>query len=524
MKKLLFLLIISILTSAAYGCNSAKEMPFSATENLKEESIGYKIDKIILSKGFQTIEPSVEVVKKDNSLKLLASLGLIESSGVTIDKITKSGQEINIYIDRLLNKDEVQLSVPQILLEIDDPIVEKLEELNFNIISQNYKPIVLKFSKNQILNKIYSQFKISPTTIPAVELSKLGDGIFWNISFHSIFDNKNPQSPLVNLDVKIDANTGEILESKKYTISTYIDDGYLLDYIPNNSLLYKRQHIKNDNKYESLWIYNTETGKRSKLYTSKDKIDSALFSPDGKYISLIEVNESQADLYIIPMSDKMTYKITPAEHLQPRLMKWKNDNIICFVNIDNEKCTLLSYDVNKNKTKVEFNLDKTIEDFDILNNKFLFIESDKDSLNKNIYITEDGLTLEKIDIGFKARFFDDNNIIYLKNMEKDDKNILHSYNLENKDEQKNLNYNITNYFKLNKENIAFVEKNTCNNNYTLTKYNVLENTIEPIAKITDDKIFYDSDKEKGYMSLSPPYDDNEKNTIYSIDLNSLNKN
>ena len=522
MKKLLFLLIISILTSAAYGCNSAKEMPFSATENLKEESIGYKIDKIILSKGFQTIEPSVEVVKKDNSLKLLASLGLIESSGVTIDKITKSGQEINIYIDRLLNKDEVQLSVPQILLEIDDPIVEKLEELNFNIISQNYKPIVLKFSKNQILNKIYSQFKISPTTIPAVELSKLGDGIFWNISFHSIFDKKNPQSPLVNLDVKIDANTGEILESKKYTISTYIDDGYLLDYIPNNSLLYKRQHIKNDNKYESLWIYNTETGKRSKLYTSKDKIDSALFSPDGKYISLIEVNESQADLYIIPMSDKMPYKITPTNHLQPRLMKWKNDNILYFVNIDSGESTLLSYNVKENKPKLEFTLDKIIEDFDVLNNKFLFIESDKDSLNKNIYITEDGLALKKIDIGFKASFFDDNNILYLKNMEKDDKNILHLYALENKDEQRSLDYNITNYFKLNKENIAFIEKNTCNNNYTLTKYNVLENSIEPIAKITDDKIFYDSDEAKGYMSLSPPYDDNEKNTIYSIDLNSLN--
>ena len=522
MKKVLFLLIISVLTSASYGCDSAEKTPYSAIEDLEEESIGYKIDKIVLSKGFQSIEPNVEVVKKDNSLKLLASLGLVESSGVTIDKITKSGQEINIYIDRLLDKNEVQLAVPQILLEIEDPIIEKLEGLNFNIISQNYEPILLKFGKNQILNKIYAQFKIAPTTIPAVKLAKLRDKIFWNISFHSIFDKENSQSSLVNLTVKVNAHTGEILESKKDTISTYIDDGYLLDYIPNNSLLYKRQHIEKDNEYESLWTYNIETRERSKLYTSKDKIDSALFSPNGKYVSLIEVDGTKADLYIIPRSDKTTYKITPINHLQPRLMKWKNDNTLCFVNIDDEKSILLSYDVEKNKSKVEFDLNKTIEDFDTSNNKFLFIASDENSLNKGIYLTEDGSALEEIDTGFKAKFFNDNNITYLKNMEKDDKNILHVYNLENKDKQENFDHNITNYFKLNEKDIVFVGKNTCNNSYTLSIYNLFENSIKPIANITGDKIFYDSDKAKGYIALTPPYDDDKKSAIYSIDLNRLN--
>ena len=91
MKKVLFLLIISIFTSMAYGCTLTKEVPFSTAEDLKEESIGYKIDKIVLSKGFQTIEPNVEIVKKGKGLKLLASLGLMESSGVAIDKITKIG-------------------------------------------------------------------------------------------------------------------------------------------------------------------------------------------------------------------------------------------------------------------------------------------------------------------------------------------------------------------------------------------------------------------------------------------------
>ena len=157
MKKILILFTIITLILAASGCNLIEDGPLKIMEKLeKEESLSYKIEKIVLSKGFQSIEPSVEVLNKNSNLKLLISTGLIESSGVTINKITKSGKEINIYIDRLLEKGKIQLAVPQIMIEIEEPVVEKLEELNYNIISQNYEPIALKFNKSQILNKIYS--------------------------------------------------------------------------------------------------------------------------------------------------------------------------------------------------------------------------------------------------------------------------------------------------------------------------------------------------------------------------------
>ena len=252
MKKVLFLLIITILSLATYGCMIHKETPLSTTENLDEKILNYKINKIILSKGFQTLEPNVEIVKRNNNLQLLASLGLMESSGVKIDKITKSGKEVNIYIEREFDRDKVQLAVPQIVIEVDDSIVEKLEDLNFNIINKNYENIPLKFNKSQILNKIYAHFKIGTNTIPTVELTRLKDNIFWNISFQNIFDKENFKFPLINFNVKVDARTGEILESQKDIISTSIDDGYLLDYIPNNYLLYKRQHMEKDNEYESL--------------------------------------------------------------------------------------------------------------------------------------------------------------------------------------------------------------------------------------------------------------------------------
>lgn len=522
MKKVLFLLISIVLVFTAYGCNINEENPFSINENLEEKPINYKIDKIILSKGFQSIEPGVEIIKKNSNLKLLASIGLIESSGVKIDNITKSGNEVNIYIDRILDKDSIQLAVPQIIIEIDDPIIKKFEELNFNIINKNYDTIPLKFSKSQILNKIYSQFKIAPNTIPDVQLTKEKDNIFWNIYFQNIFDKENPKSPLVNFTVEADARTGEILNSKKDAISNYIDDGYLLDYLPNSYLLYKRQHVEKDNEYESLWTYNIKTRERNKVYTSKDKIHSALFSPDNKYISLIELGGTKADLYIIPMSDKVAYKITPVNHLQPRLIKWKDNTNLYIVNIDENKSTLLTYNVKENSPKVKFDLNLTVEAFDISDDNFIFIENHEDSINKNIYLTKNGLDFKKIDTGFKATFFNNNNIIYLKNIEKEDKNTLHIYDIKTKNERNNLERDITNYFKLNKEDIIFIEKNTCNNDYTLARYNIIENSIIPIAKIINDKIFYDPAQEIGYINLIPPFDDNKDNVIYCINLKKLN--
>src|SRR5690606_27492010 len=109
---------------------------------------------------------------------------------------------------------------------------------------------------------------------------------------------KNYKSPIINFHVKVDANTGKILDSKKENISTYIDNGTILDYVPSNHLLYKQQIEDEDNIYEKLWYYNTENGEKKKLYTSKGKIQSAIFNPNAEYISLIELNDDKTDLYV----------------------------------------------------------------------------------------------------------------------------------------------------------------------------------------------------------------------------------
>ena len=519
MKKILFLLIIVFVTTTLSGCQSTNTMPFVSIKNTNEESLSFKIEKIILSKGFQTTDPNVEILKKDDSLKLLASLGIVESSGINIDKITKSGNNINIYVNRLLDDDKVQLSVPQILIDIPELSTEKSKDLNFNIINQNYEPVHLKFNKKEILNTIYSQFKVSPSTTPNVMLIKSDDNIFWHVSFQNMYDKENYQSPVINFNIKVDAQTGKILDSKKDNISRYIDEGHILDYIPNKYILYKKQNIQKDNEYETLWVYDLNEKEKFKIYTSKNKIQAASFSPEGSCISILEVNENMADLYIVPLENKIAYKITPTNYLQAKLMKWKDENNLYFINVGENRSTLLSYNIENNDCKPVLTVDFKVTDFDFMEDNFVFVK-EEEANNKKIFISQNGSDFKEIDIGSKVKFFNSNTLIYLKNLEEDDKNILLIYNLED-GSVKDLDYNIVNYSILNENSLIFVEKNTCNNNFILYRYNIDEDYILPIANINNDKIYYDHSNNKGYMSGSLNSETNGNSIIYSVDLGKL---
>ena len=244
MKKIFFILAVGISILLLSSCTKNKNSSIEPASSIKEAAIGYKIEKIVLSRGYQSIEPKVEIINKNDSKEILASLGLIECSGVTIDKITKVDNEIKIYTNRLLDNDKVQLVVPQLIFSLEDSDILKSSDVRFKIINQNYKPINLKFNRSQILNNIYSNFKISQSTIPNVNLIKSNDTYIWDINFNNIFDRDSLKLPLMNFTVQADANTGEILSSNKDIVSTYIDYGEILDYISDKYLLYKREEKK----------------------------------------------------------------------------------------------------------------------------------------------------------------------------------------------------------------------------------------------------------------------------------------
>lgn len=519
-KKIYLLIIISLFLFILTACSkneNGEQVAYETKEVLEEETITFKIDQIALSKAFQLLDAKVDIIEKGANLKLLVTAGLVESSGIDVDRITMTGNTLNLYLTRKMEEDKIQLAVPQITLELTTDI-KNIDKLKFNIVPLNYEPIPLKFNKNQILEKVCTELKIEPITLPEVELYKANEKILWNIYFPYLLNRENSKSPLFNLQVKADAKTGKILEAEKHDISTYLDHGHLLDYRPNELLIYKQEHEEEGIRYESLWSYNLNNGNKKKLYTTKLTINSALISPDGKHIALIEGDGTKSDIFLINRVDNIAYKITPINHLHPKLMKWKDKANLYFIDMDNNSTTLFLYNIGENTSNKVLNLDKTIESFDILDNKLIFAEYDEHSINKNLYLIEDKEKLTLIGSGFKPMLFNNEYIVYLENIEEKNKNILKVYSTGDKNITDTLDYNILNYYKLDDSNILFIENLNLNNQFNFGKYNVRDGTSSIISQINSDKLFYNPEKEKAYISLTIPTKEKNIYNIYSIDL------
>lgn len=525
MRKVILPIFVAFLVLVLTSCtdlNFPNEK--SADNKIEEKSIKYKIEKIILSKGYQSLEPNVKILEKDKTVKILVSLGLFESSGIEINKITKNNNEINIYTNRLLENDNTQLTIPQAIVKLSISDEEDLEDIKFNIINGNYDPIELKFGKAEILNKIYAQFKIAPNTTPEVNLVREKESFIWNIDFNSISDKDNLEAPLVDLHIKADANTGEIVHTNKKVISEYIDDGLILDYISDQNLLYKQDQIDSKKDTDMLWMYNLKNGEKEKIYETKDSIYSAHFSPDNRNIALIENDEEVSNIYLINVNEKTAKKITPIDYKNTWNIKWKDEDNLYFINNDTKnKSTLFKYNISNKDAERVFSVDKNISDFDFRGETFIFTQLNEKKVNENIYITEDGSTIVEIDKGYRISFLDDDSIVYLKNLEEEDSDIIYIYNLKNSSKISETELNIKDYIKLDSNNLLIIAKNSCNNDYTLVKYNIIDKLLEPIAEITGEVFFYDKVLNKGYISISPPIENDKKHTIYSIDLNKVNK-
>ncbi len=527
-KKIFLVIIISIFTMVLTSCsqeekNSVQELS-EKSESIEEKPIDYKIDQIVLSKGFQITDTNVDIIEKGTNLKLLVTAGVVESSGVDVDRITMTGNTLNIYLTRKMEEDKVQLAVPQITLEINTDLNSHPEDINFNIIANNYEPISLKFNKNQIIDRICTELKIEPTTVPKATLYKADNNILWNVYFPYQLDKENIQSPLFNLNVEANAATGEILDKEKVNVSTYLDHGHILDYMPNELLVYKQENIENGIPHESLWTYSLKNDTKKKLYTTKHTIKSSLISPDGKYISLIESDESKSDVFLIDRAENLTIKITPTNNLHGKLMKWKDKNSLYLVDVNNDKSTLYLYNVSKKAFNIVMHLDKIVESFDVLGDKIIFTEHDEYLINKNIYLVEKDDKLNLIGKGFKPILFDDKHIIYLENLEEKNLNRLQVYNIEKNAITDTFSCNILDFYRLDDNNLLFIENLNLNNQFNFGKYNVKDKSSTAISQINSNKLYYNQKENKAYISLTIPTKEKNVYNIYSIDLSKVNSN
>jgi len=221
---------------------------------------------------------------------------------------------------------------------------------------------------------MYSDLKIEPTSAPSIELTRLKDSLIWNISFSNVFNTEDSNFSLVNLDIGGGCgyrgynriHQGKYIHLYRRKVSYWIVYP-IKPYSISKSI---RRGKMNTIAYGStMW---RQGGKGTYIY-----LDIVYNLPYSVQITSIypsiEANETKSDIYMASISDEMAYKITPANSLNPKLMKWTDGGSLYFMNVDDSETTLFQYDVDGKKSSRKLYIDKNIESFDIEGDKILLV-------------------------------------------------------------------------------------------------------------------------------------------------------
>lgn len=524
MKQLLLVVLVSLLALSISACK-IDDLPFLNKDtqvSSEDEELKYKIEKVILSKGYQSLEPKVEVIKKNNKVSLIVTAGLLESSGVQVDQIVKIGNVINIHVLNQADEDNLQLVVPQIILDLKNTRSINMDEIKFNIVNENFKPLSVKIGLNEVINKVINDFKLTANSSPDISLSKEEERLVWDISYSSIFDNYNLETPLVNLSLRVDANTGDILESRKGLISSYIDHGNIMDYVDEEYILYKKTIIEeNGLELESLWYFDIGNHEKTQVYQTYQDIVSAEFSPRSKNIAVLESNGTTRDLYVISKDEKKAFKLLFNDNLNPSIVSWYNDDRLYILQNDEDLSKIYSYDIATSRDEELAKIYRRIIGMRIYEDHFILVEATEGSSNNNIYHTQDLSTLRLIDNGFMPRYISDNKIAYLKNSEENDRNHLMVYDMKNHKEYDQVDVNATSLASIPGNELLVVEKNQAVNNYTIYVYNLSSRDLNFISNLNSQNIYPNKKNQQLYVGLVVPFETEESEIIFSVDTTKL---
>ncbi|TJX15208.1 hypothetical protein E9840_03860 [Tissierella creatinini] len=526
MNRLLSLVLVIFLALTLAGCKIIdlpllnKDTP-TATE---DEELKYKIDKVILSKGYQSLEQKVEVIKKNNEVSLIVSVGLLESSGVEVEQIVKIGNVINIHIVNESDEENLQLVVPQIILDLKNAKSINMDEIKFNLINENFKPIEVKFGLNEVINKIVNDYKLTANSSPNISLSKDEDKLIWNMNYASIFDSNNLETPLVNLSVQVDANSGDVLESKKGLISSYIDHGHIMDYAAERYILYKKTFKESEEaEIESLWYFDIKNNKKTQVYQTHKDIVSAEFSPNTKNIGVLEDNGTAKEIYLVSRDEKKAFKPLFKDNLIPALARWYSNDKLYILQSDEKLSKIYSYDLLSSKEELVSTIDKNITDMRIYDRHFLLMEPIENSSNKSIFHTRDFKALTLIDNGFMPRYINKNLLAYLKNSEENDRNSLIIYDMKHHKEYDQVDADSLSISSIPGDKLLVVEKNQSVNDFAIYEYSTKNKDLNFITKINSDNIYLDKKKNFLYVDLMVPFEANKSEIIFSVDITKLSK-
>ncbi len=532
MKRFIYILFLLSIGLIFTGCQKnfspilLRENQASLSEVKDLDDLSFDIEKISFSKTYQNIAPEIEIIKQGLDHKVLASLGLINSSGVEIEKITRNGKEIDIFVSNKNKYRTNQLVVPQLVIDIKDIPPGRLENYKFNIHNLNYKPIKIKLDAHEAMNIVNSSSQVYMATYPNINISKNKSNYFWTLEYNNIFDKVYKDSPLINLRATIDADTGEIVETSKVPVSTYIDNGVLLGSIFNDYLIYKKiDLLASKDTIESLWSYNIKAKEKKNLFTSDGKIISASFSPDNKYIVLLESGEKSNSVYIINLSESKAYKINFENTINPEIVRWKDKSNIYIVHKDGSRNLISNYDVEKDDFEMILGTKKNIVDFQVYNGYFLITEIiDSDNNISSIYLSRDLKEIIYKDSGYKGKFINKDQFAYIKGDRESDKDKIYIFDISENKLLDSPEYNISDYTVLSESSLALIEKIENNRMFKLYQYDLDKQESTSLADMPSGKTVLNLFENTLYINTNLPFEEKENRIIYALDISQINTN
>ena len=524
MKSFLRVILLLHILLFITGCKSDGLSPLLYKDKPQDKStaskdsapnLNYTIDKVTLSKNYQTVNPTVEVIKNGLNANLLISLGIVQSTGVDVDKIEKSENDINIYIHNQNEDDEGQIVVPQILLHLDDLTGKDIQEMNIKIINQNYNPIKSNIDIGEAISKIKSSLKISTSTFPETTIEQKDDKLFLDLNFTNAIDLMDNENSIINLHVVIDATDGKIIQSDKEAVSSLIDRGDILEYVSNKYIFYKKESESKDARNTSLWVYDISNDSKEKIYDTKNKITSLKFNVESGKLFLIESFLEYSELYIIDIKDLKAYKATLDKDISPSIGLWKDKDNIILLEKDDSASSVYNLNIITNDLDYVSHIDSDVKEIQCSNDNFIFsLENEK---TKELYITKDFKEIELIDKGINPTFLDDSTIGYLKHDSLKNKNILWLYDIDKGAINSYTDLNIKEFFKWG-DNLGIIEKNQIGSDNPLYIYDFEKQKLEFITSIKSDKVFLNTEKNILYVNFSIDFDETKIPIISFIEL------
>lgn len=521
-KGILYVSLMLTLTACSPKSNTPL-VDSSLSTNVTSD-IEYKVEKTILSKGFQSISPAVELMEKDRGQYFLVKFGVVECSTASVDSISRVNNEVNIYTSVKKEWGKKDIVVPQILIKLEDIDDLPLKDLKFNVIPSNYMPIQIKFDRAQVLNKIYTQFKYTANTMPVVSLIKENSEYIWNVRLNNTFLKNNPSSPLFMFKAKINSDSGDILNAQPILLSETIDQGKIIDYAKDSFIAYAQREENDNISSESLWLYDLNSFEKRKIYSTNNSIYSVEFSPDLKKLAIIEYNGKLTDLYVVNLENNLTQKITPMDRRHTWNIKWQNNHILCAVNNDDQKVSsIITLDTLNNEEMVLFKVNLNITNFDVNGDAFVLEESDFTKDISSLFFKKSDDKSRKISSGIEGKFIDDNRLIYRKKVEKEDKYELYIYDLKKNEETLLTDIDTRKFSIINKDTIFIVGKNNTSTDYSIYLYNLKKDESELLGQVLDKNIYYSHNLNTGFFSVVPSSDNADSQFIYGINFDELNE-